>query len=62
MGNRLRIVLADDHTILREGLRALLTEAVHLGLSEDEVRRAFLDALGDFHFAGGSAPGRKETA
>ena len=25
MGNRVRIVLADDHTILREGLRALLS-------------------------------------
>ena len=25
MGNNVRIVLADDHTILREGLRALLT-------------------------------------
>ena len=25
MGNKVRIVLADDHTILREGLRALLS-------------------------------------
>ena len=25
MENRVRIVLADDHTILREGLRALLS-------------------------------------
>src|SRR5687767_1696595 len=30
---------------VREGLDALLSEAVHLGLSEDDVRHEFEDAL-----------------
>jgi RNA polymerase sigma factor (sigma-70 family) len=37
MENRLRIVLADDHTILREGLRALLSTDPNFGIIGEAV-------------------------
>lgn len=48
------VVAADEQARrLREGLDALLTDAVHLGLAEDDVRREFEAALERFRFAGG---------
>jgi len=37
---------------LREGLDALLSDAVHLGLSEDDVREEFDDAMKRVRFEG----------
>jgi GntR family transcriptional regulator len=49
-----RVVLAADEQRrrLRDGLATLLTEAVHLGLREADVRREFDAALERFRFEG----------
>jgi len=59
-----RVVLAADEQRrrIREGLSSLLTDAVHLGLRESDVRREFEAALERFRFEGGTdrdAPKRK---
>ena len=53
-----RVVLAADEQRrrLRDGLASLLTDAVHLGLREADVRREFDAALARFRFDG--APDR----
>lgn len=52
-----RVVLAADEQRrrIREGLTTLLTDAVHLGLREADVRREFEAALERFRFEGGAA-------
>lgn len=50
------VVAADEQRRrLREGLASLLTDAVHLGLAEADVRREFESALERFRFDGGDA-------
>ena len=44
---------------LREGIDALLTDAVHLGLTQDDVRAEFDDAMQRFRFRGGAGEGTK---
>ncbi len=42
---------------LRAGIDSLLTDAVHLGLTQDDVRAEFDDAMGRFRFKGGAEEG-----
>ena len=50
------VVAADEQRRrLREGLSSLLTDAVHLGIGEADLRREFEAALERFRFDGGNA-------
>ncbi len=52
-----RVTLRDDERRrrFREGLDALLSDAVHLGLSEPDVRGEIDEAIGRFRFDGPTA-------
>lgn len=47
---RITVKRGEQKRRLREGLDALLSDAVHLGLSEDAVRAEFDDAMDRFRF------------
>ena len=64
VAERRNVLSADERRRrLRDALETLLTEAVHLGLREADVRREFDAALGRFRFEGAdgvaSPSGRK---